>query len=217
MGFFAEFKKSFISGLVMALPFILTLVIVGFVVEWASFLIDPVVQATGLIQFTGNFELLARSIAAFIVVILLAGLGFISNKTPRSRFRVFIRRVISDIPLLGSIYVTITHISESMRGTESRFKKIVLLEYPKDGIYTLGLVTADAPSQIEDEVAEDAVSVFIPFSPNPTMGSLIMISEEDFVELDMSVRKGLKLLLTTGISFEEKEIPESVRGRIKEL
>lgn len=215
MSFIEKLKQSFVSGLVVVAPLLITLLIIKVLAGWAFTLITPLIRSTNLTQYTAYNEIVAQIIAITFVITIITIVGYVSKYTVSTRIRRFMLTVIDDIPLFGTVYTTIQQISSSFTDSGSKFKKIVLIEFPRKGIYSIGLVTSEAPDKIEEATGsdEEVSSVFIPYSPNPTMGNLIMVPESKYVEVDMSVQKGMKLLLTTGIAYKEDEVPENIKEK----
>lgn len=215
MSLIEKLKQSFISGLVVVAPLLITLLIIKVLAGWAFTFITPLIRGTNLTQYTANIEIVAQVIAIAFVITVITLVGYVSKYTVSTRIRKLMLTVIDDIPLFGTVYTTIKQISTSFTGRDSKFKKIVLVEFPRKGIYSIGLVTSEAPDKIEEatENDEEISSVFIPYSPNPTMGNLIMLPKSEYREVDMSVQKGMKLLLTTGIAYKEDEVPENIKEK----
>jgi uncharacterized membrane protein len=206
-----KLKNSFVSGLVMIIPLLITVLIIKLLAGWASIIVNPIVLGTDLARYTGNIEIVAQLIAGLFVVSLLTILGYVSSYRVSDSVRRNALKLIKDIPVFGTIYTTVQKISSTFSDGSDRFKEIVLVEYPREGIYSIGLVTSDTPNAMEEEMEKDLETVFIPYSPNPTMGNLIFVEDSDYTELDMSVQEGMKLLLTTGIAYEEEELPPELQ------
>jgi uncharacterized membrane protein len=217
MGAVEKIKNSFFSGLVMIIPLLITLLIVKLLAGWAFILINPIVRSTNLASYTANIEIVAQLIAGIFVVSLLTLLGYMSNYRVSDRLRRNALKLVKDIPVFGTVYTTVQKISSTFSDGSDRFKEIVLVEFPREDVYSIGLVTSDSPDAMEDAVEKDLETVFIPMSPNPTMGNLIMVEDSDYVELDMSVQKGMKLLLTTGIAYEDEELPPELQEAKEDL
>lgn len=210
MGIGSRLKRSFIDGILLIVPFIVVIFVLNLMVNWASVVINPLVSQTRLVQYTSNIEVVAQVLAGGLVLLLIVFLGFVYTSRVGLVLRSKLGRFISFVPLLGTIYLSVRQVASSIGETESRFKKLVKLEYPRENIYSLGLVTGKAPSSLSEE-DEITYTVFLPNSPNPTGGKTILVPEEELIEVDMSVQKGLKLMLTTGMAFEEKELPEELK------
>ncbi len=118
------------------------------------------------------------------------------------------------VPLVSVIYGSVRQVSNALMRQGSRYESVVLIEYPRDGLYALGFVTAESPNGISTILGESAVNVYIPNSPNPTAGQLLMVPESSITELEMSVSRGIRLLVTTGIAEDEREL-EALQDDLK--
>lgn len=115
-------------------------------------------------------------------------------------------RIANIIPVFRTIYFAVRQVADGLTEKDSRFKKVVLVEFPRKGVYSLGFITGEPPEEVEEKAGENLYSVFLPNSPNPTGGAFRMFSEQEVQELEMSVRKALRLTMTTGITSEKSEI-----------
>lgn len=217
MGVIDTLKNSFISGLVLALPVLITLFIVRTLSGWAFQIVNPIVQGTNLVKYTGNIEIVAQLLALMTAVLFLTVIGYLSNYQLSNQIRSTAAKMVKEIPLFGSVYVTVKQITSTFQDGGDKFEKTVLVEFPRDNLYSLGLITSESPKSVEEAVAdgEQMKSVFVPMSPNPTMGRLIMVKSENYTELEMSVQRAMKLLLTTGIAYSEEELPDEIMDAAK--
>jgi len=217
MGVSETLKQSFISGIFLALPVLITLFILRTVSGWAFKVVNPIVKGTNLVKYTGNIEIVAQILALIVTVVFLTFVGYVSNYKLSRQIRATAAKMMKEIPLFGSVYTTIRQISSAFQEGGDRFKKTVLVKFPQENLYSIGLITSEAPKSIEEAVADgdDMKSVFVPMSPNPTMGRLIMVKPENFYEIDMGVQRAMKLLLTSGIAYKEDEMPEEIQDAAK--
>lgn len=193
-----KLKNSFISGLVIVAPFLVTVLVLKILFDWSLILINPIVTNTGLGKLTGNMELVAQLIAGLIVVIGISLIGAMSRTSKGRDLIGDVGRIPEMIPVFRTVYSTVRQVSRSISSGNSKFKRAVKLEYPKDGFKSIGFVTGEVPEEICGD--EKHFYVYIPHSPNPTVGELKMVPENEFTEIDMSVRKALKTVMTSGIS-----------------
>ena len=108
------------------------------------------------------------------------------------------------VPLLNKIYGTIKQVNEAFTsGKKSSFKTVVLVEFPRDGIYSVGFITSEQPDEIETKTGRKCVCVFIPTTPIPTGGFLIIVPEEKVTKLEMSVADGFKYIISLGALSSE--------------
>ncbi len=205
-----RFKESLKDGVILIVPFVVVLFVFNILMDWALKVVNPIVRATGLAAYTSNIEIVAQVMAGVGVVLFVALIGFVYTSTWTFRWRRGLGKFINFIPLFGTIYMSVRQVASSLTGTDSRFKKLVMVEYPKENLYNIGLLTSKAPKGLQEEGESDRYTVFLPNSPNPTGGWTIVVPEEEIIDVDMSVQRGLKLLMTTGMAFEDDELPKEV-------
>ena len=144
-------------------------------------------------------------IAVLIAVLILIGMfttGFIG--------KFFVRLgdfIVSKMPLVSSIYSLLKQLFETIFSSKSQsFKEAVLIEYPRKGLWVIAFLAGETSSELKTKLApHQMVSVFVPTTPNPTSGFLIMVPEKDIIKLDMSVEDALKYTVSCGIVAPEKE------------
>jgi uncharacterized membrane protein len=122
--------------------------------------------------------------------------------------------IVDRIPLVRSIYSAVKQVMHSLfsNGGQS-FRRVLMVEYPRKGLWTLGFQTGVGLGEVQHRTDRDVVTVFIPTTPNPTSGFVIMVPREDAIELDMSVEDGLKFVMSLGVVVPEW--PASVKGQPK--
>lgn len=211
MSIVKKLKDNFVAGTFLIAPLAVTLIIISFLADWASIIINPVVKEAGLVEFTSNNALLAQAIATVLVVSFITVLGIISNYRFGRGIKSFFGRFVNLIPLFGSIYLSVHQVASSLSNDKSKFRKVVLMEYPREGVRSIGMVTSESPKAVQKVSDDKMFSVFFPNSPNPTGGRTVMVPESEFTEIDMTVQEGIKLMLTTGMAFEDHELPESLK------
>jgi uncharacterized membrane protein len=205
-------KRSFIAGLVLIAPLLLTLYILQILSGFALQFIDPVVQGTNLSEYTRDVELVARILAVAVIVFAVTLLGFLAQRPLGQRLFGSLGRVVSVIPLVRVIYSTVRQLASSFSSTETSYDSLVLVEFPRKGIYAIGLVTSESPTAVNEVAGSPARNVFLPSSPNPASGRLVMVPEDQLHEVDLSVRQGMRMLMTTGIGVDDDQL--SVPGLI---
>mgnify|MGYP003852254625 CR=1 FL=1 len=197
-------KSSFVAGLILVAPFALTLFILKIVVGWLLQFINPIVEGTRLASLVGDDLLAAQLLAGVLIVIALVILGYLTQiAVARHLFGNF-GRAVNVIPLFSTIYGAIRQVANSLVNSSTSFESVVLVEYPRPGIYAIGFVTGDGPVAAENDAGEDVYNVYLPKSPNPTQGNLSLVPASDLIETEMSVRRGMRLLVTTGMGEEEE-------------
>jgi uncharacterized membrane protein len=217
MNLIGRIRRSFLTGLVLITPLAVTVFVLQFVFARVTGVLDPVIQGTRLTNYTANNQLVAQVLAAVLIAVAIAALGFVASWGIGKRLFGGLERGLRLVPLVRTIYFGVQQVGESLVERASGYDSVVLVEFPRNGTYSLGFVTNRAPRSVRRATGEDAYNVFVPNSPNPTAGALVMLPGEDIHELDMPVRKGLRLLVTTGLSAEELAVEKgTLDGRAPE-
>lgn len=222
MGLSSRIKSSFVAGLILVAPFVLTLFVLNFAAGFLLQFIDPIVEGTQLAQWVNDDVLAARILAAAIIAVVLVVLGYLTQIAVASHLFGNFGRAVNVIPLFSTIYGAIRQVANSLVNSQSSFESVVLVEYPRPDVYAIGFVTGDGPTAASDDADEPVYNVYLPKSPNPTQGNLSLVPESELIETDMSVRRGMRLLVTTGMGeneaieaaalpdFDASDEPESV-------
>lgn len=205
-----KLRRYFLTGLLALLPTIVVVLLVfklvapidEFVLARFSEIpwLRPIsrIPGLGLIIATG-----------FIILVGMATTNIIGRKIAG-----YWESLISKIPLLSKIYITVRQIADAFIKTESRktiFKQVVLLEYPRPGIYSIGFVTSFGKGEISRVLGQNLLHIFIPTTPNPTSGFLVVVPEDQVIPLEMSVEEGLKLIISAGVLIPMKLERDSLR------
>ena len=155
-----------------------------------------------------------------IIVLLLTGV-LAANFVGKSMVS-FGERLLDRIPFVRSIYSATKNFTEIVfSGSGQSFKKVLLIEYPRKGIYSLAFQTSSELGEVQERVGEDLVCTFVPTTPNPTSGYIIVIPKKDIIELDMEVEAALKMIMSLGVvvpSWGKKDLddlPESVNRKLR--
>jgi uncharacterized membrane protein len=177
MAFSDRLENSFVAGLILVAPLAVTLFVLRLLVNWALQFVNPIVARTGLIQHTANIELAAQLITATLIVVVIVQIGFLAQVSVARQLFGNVGRIGNVIPLVNTLYTNSRQIINALVDRETKYESVVLVEYPRAGLYSLGLVTAQSPGQIEAVTDEATYNVFLPNSPNPTAGRLVMVPE----------------------------------------
>lgn len=204
MGLIAAIKRSFVAGLLLLAPLVVTVYVIQVLAGWAFRVVDPLVQGTRLAQYTANIELVAQLLAVVLIVGVVTALGAAARWSVGRRVFGRVGRVVNIIPLVNVIYAGVRQVATALVEREGGYDRVVLLEYPTDGHFAIGFVTGACPDAVEDVTGEPSVNVFLPNAPNPTAGRLAVVPVSRVSELDMSVRQGLRLVVTTGLGSEDE-------------
>jgi uncharacterized membrane protein len=191
-----KIRTYFITGLLVLTPLVLTIFII-----WKLFIgIDGLLQGfiSNMLERVGvPATQYGLGFISVILLILLTGL-IARNYFGRKVIKLG-ENVLSKIPLISRIYMAIQQISNAFLSEKREvFKKAVLIEYPRKGIYSIGFFTQDTRGEVQERLNRDVVSVFLPTTPNPTSGFLLFVPKSDVTELDISIEEALKLVISGG-------------------
>lgn len=203
----AELRRSFLAGVLLVAPLAVTLFVAWLAIGYLSDVLDPVVEVTGLGRFVAE-AVLAQALAAVLVAAALVVLGFLAQRGLGERLFGGFDRLVGIVPVASVVYSSVRQVGKALSDRSSRYDRVVVVEYPRLGVYSLGFVTGDAPAEASDVAGEPTHNVFVPNSPNPTGGRLVLVPESRIHETEIPVRSGLRLVLTTGITATEEGVEE---------
>lgn len=212
-GFLKVFRNSFISGLLLLAPVAVTVFVINFLVERLGsparstfFFFIPETSVGGF-----GSELLLQLAGILIVAILITVLGWLSQKLIGKVLVNVFERIVSSVPGVRTVYNTVKQIRDTfVMQDKAVFQCSVLVEYPRKGVYVLGFLTGEGKGEVQQVTAHDILNVFIPTTPNPTSGFLLMVPREEVIFLQMSVADGMKLIISGGAvvpQFNAAELP----------
>ncbi|MCH9811950.1 DUF502 domain-containing protein [bacterium] len=218
-------KKYFLTGLILLLPSVLTVLIIAFVVRFltnpfvgfvSQFLENSSLKEHGFFLLHGDKLVTVTSqliilVGLFVFILLLGMLArwfFIHYLIQAGEY------IVHKLPLINKVYKTSKEIVSHLFGQDKKsFKQVVLVPFPKEGIYTLGFLSEKAPKEINEETGHEMISVFVPTTPNPTTGFTIIFNIKDIYYLKMKPEAAIKFIVSCGIVH-----PEDLekKGMIKE-
>ena len=198
--FSRKFRNAFLTGLIIFLPLGTTIFVLNFLLGMFQEPATDLARELGLEAerfFFGEYLLAILGLA--IGVLALTALGFLSNYVLGKFFISTAEKFLGKVPFLNTVYRSAKQIVQTF-GRENRavFKEVVLIEYPRSGCYVLGFVTCEASSEIDQVMDRKLTNVFVPTTPNPTSGFLLLLPREEIISLDLSVGDGMKMLISGG-------------------
>lgn len=197
-----KIRNTFIAGLLVLIPTAITIYAFYFLFSKLNNLIT-ISRLTKLLNLFG-LELPAQLHVPFfstIVSILFVLLvGVVTTSIAGKRIISLLEKILDKVPLFRTIYQASKNILESIANPDKNaFRQVVLLEYPRKGIYAVGFITSDTPKGIDDLDSENhLVNVFVPTAPNPTSGFLVILPRKDVIPLDISIEVGFRLIISAG-------------------
>ena len=199
--FSRKFRNAFLTGLIIFLPLGTTIFVLNFLLGMFQEPATRLARELGLEaeRFFFGLETLLAILGLVIGVLALTALGFLSNYVLGKFFISTAEKFLGKVPFLNTVYRSAKQIVQTF-GRENRavFKEVVLIEYPRSGCYVLGFVTCEASSEIDQVMDRKLTNVFVPTTPNPTSGFLLLLPREEIISLDLSVGDGMKMLISGG-------------------
>ena len=204
----ATFRKYLIAGLLVWLPLAATAFIIKLVID----LLDKIILFLPL-QYRPEslfgFSIPGFGLALAIGVLLLTGM-LAANLLGRELVAIW-EGILSRIPIVRNIYNAVKQIASTILTSKGKsFRKVVLAEYPRKGIWSIGFLTNEQVELKCEGLRDEMVAVFLPTTPNPTSGFILLFPREDLIELDMSVEEGFKFIISIGVIVPEGPIKESL-------
>ena len=190
-------RRWFIAGLLVWVPLGVTIFIVGFLVRLlnSSLLLLP---ARYNPERWLGFPLPGLGVALGLVVVLVT--GFLVANFAGRRVLALVEHLLDRIPLVRSVYGGVKRLTETVFSEDNdSFRRVLLVEYPRRGMWTLAFQTGSTVSEVQAKTAEDVITIYIPTTPNPTSGFVVMVPRGDVIELDMSVEDGLRMIISMGV------------------
>jgi len=194
---FKKLRNLFFTGLLVLLPVVISLKLVFWGFEKTDQILGNLIQQLLEKYFNYSEPIYGLGLGVLVILIILTGV-FAKNYLGKKLIAIG-ERILDKIPILNTIYNVIKQVIESFSKDKNAFQKVVLIEYPRAGIYSPGFLTGDAPTETMDKTGKQMVNVFVPTSPNPTTGYLVFVPMDDVIVLDTSVEDGFKLLLSAGV------------------
>lgn len=191
-------KRWFLQGLVISLPIIITAIVFFYCISYAD-----IILAFAANLLPASFpKPIFPGMGLIIVSVLLILIGALTETYLVNKLVQIFNFLMSKLPFVRSIYTTALKVVQNFLGSSNKFSKVVLIEYPHDGVYALAFKTNEAPNSLCELVGKKMVSVFIPTTPNPIGGFHLMIPVEKVKETDLRPEEALKLILSAGIVDE---------------
>ena len=192
-------RNYFIAGVVVLIPIGFTLYLTKFIIDFSSNLLPKELNPNYYLPFKiPGLEIIVT--VMFITIIGGLSLSFIGKK-----FLQIFNDLLKRIPILRTIYSAIGQLTETFAPqTRTQKKSVVLVEYPRKGIWAVGFATKDNEGEISDKTNSDLVNVFVPTTPNPTSGFLLMFPKSEIKYLDMTFEEASRFIVSAGTSEKKK-------------
>jgi uncharacterized membrane protein len=209
-------RRYFVAGILFFAPIGITIWAIGSIVIWLDNLILPSFLKLVIPGLENPPPLpVIGMLFTFLVIILL---GVIARHFFGGEFQRAWERLLSRVPVARSIYAGVKQLVEAIFTADqaSRFNNVVMIEYPRRGVYALAFVTGHARGPVQDATESHMINCFLPTTPNPTSGFYLLVPETDLIEIDISVEDAFKLVMSAGLvtpeSFAAKVAAKTAKG-----
>ena len=189
---FAKIRNNFIAGIVVLIPIGITLYLTLFLVRISGKVIPKEINPNNYLPFN------IPGVEILIALLVITIIGWLSLSFLGKKFFELFNNILKKIPILRTIYSAIGQMTESFTKSDNKQKSVVLLEYPRKGVWAVGFATKENEGIIKDNINEEIINVFVPTTPNPTSGFLLMVPKKDLIYLDVSFEQASKFIVSAG-------------------
>ncbi len=189
---FSKLRNNFIAGIVVLIPIGITLYLTLFIIKFSSKIIPKEINPNNYLPFN------IPGVEILIALVFITFVGWMSLSFIGKKFFEYFNKILKKIPILRTIYSAIGQMTESFTNNQNKQKSVVLLEYPRKGVWAVGFATKENEGIIKEKINQDLVNVFVPTTPNPTSGFLLMVPKNDLIFLDVSFEQASKFIVSAG-------------------
>ena len=189
---FSKIRNNFIAGIVVFIPIGITLYLTLFLIRISGQIIPKEINPNNYLPFD------IPGIEILMAILIITLIGWISLSFLGKKFFELFNNILKKIPILRTIYSAIGQMTETFTKSDGKQKSVVLLEYPRKALWAVGFATKENEGLIKDKVGEDIINVFVPTTPNPTSGFLLMVPKKDLIYLDVSFEQASKFIVSAG-------------------
>jgi uncharacterized membrane protein len=191
---FVKIRNNFIAGVVVLIPIGITLYLTLFIIKLSARLIPKEINPNNYLPFD------VPGLEILIAVLLITFVGWLSLSFLGKKFFELFNSVLRKIPILRTIYSAIGQMTETFTKNKDEKSSVILMEYPRKGIWAVGFATKDNKGIISDKTNEELVNIFLPTTPNPTSGFLLMVPKNELIYLDVTFEQASKFIVSAGTS-----------------
>jgi len=189
-------RRYFLAGLLAFLPLAITLWFIGWVID----LLDSVLAVLPDALHPNYYLPFAiPKLGAFVTLLLILFLGVLTSGVATRRFLAAWESLFIQIPVFRGVYIAVQKLVQTFLGQSNAQRQVVMIEYPRVGIFTIGFAMGRAWSHLEDKKNAQLVNVFVPTTPNPTSGFYLLVPSNEVTPLNMTMEEALKLITSSGL------------------
>jgi uncharacterized membrane protein len=208
---FARGQANFWAGLAIVLPGVISIAVLLWLFKNVTTITDTLLiflptklthedVGQGMMVMYWYWKLVAFVLAIFLII----AVGVLARNYFGKRIIEWVDSGLLHVPLLNKVYGTMKQVNEAFStGSRSSFRTVVLVEYPRPGVYSMGFITSEQHGELQTKLKEKVVGVFVPTTPNPTSGFLLLLPEDQVIKLEMSVADGIKYIISLGSIIPE--------------
>ena len=189
---FSRLRNYFIAGIVVLIPLGITLYLTLFIVRVTGNIVPKEINPNNYLPFD------IPGLEILIALVFITFIGWVSLSFLGKKFFELFNNILKKIPILRTIYSAIGQMTESFTKNDNKQKSVVLLEYPRKGVWAVGFATKENVGLIKEKIKEDLINVFVPTTPNPTSGFLLMVPKKELIYLDVSFEQASKFIVSAG-------------------
>ena len=188
----SSLRNNFIAGVVVLIPIGITLYLTLFIINVSSKLIPKEINPNHYLPYN------IPGLEILIAVLLITIIGWLSLSFIGKRLFNLFESVLNKIPIIRTVYSAVEQLIETFTKSKSDKKTVVLIEYPRKGVYAVGFATKENTGEIKNKAGKELINVFVPTTPNPTSGFLLMFPKDEVIYLDLSFEEASKFIVSAG-------------------
>ncbi len=208
-GLFASLRNTFLAGLAVIAPGVLTIWLIWNVITWIDGLILPLIPRRLIPETALGLDIPGLGLVLFVIFTLVMGY-FTKGLIGRTLVN-WGESIVEAMPVVRSIYNAVKQIADTIISRQApTFDRACIVQYPRPGIWAVAFISTTTRGEIGEHLAEngDMVSIFLPTTPNPTSGFLLFVPRKDVIELDMAIEDAAKLVISAGLVYPD---PRKIR------
>ena len=191
---FARIRNYFIVGVVVLIPIGITIYLTIFLVSISSKILPKEINPNHYLPYN------IPGLEIFISIFLITFIGWLSLSFLGKKMLIMFNTILKRIPILRTIYSAIGQMTETFTKSDKGKKNVVLVEYPRKGSWAVGFATKENSGEITEKINKKLINVFVPTTPNPTSGFLLMFPKEDVIYLDLTFEEASRFIISAGTS-----------------
>ena len=189
---FVKFRNYFITGVVVLIPIGITIYLMLFIIRISSNIIPKEINPNHYLPYN------IPGVEILIAIVIITFIGWLSLSFIGKRMLVIFNNLLKKIPILRTIYSAIVQMTETFTTGDRNRKNVVLVEYPRKGSWAVGFETKENSGEMSNKTKKNLVNVFIPTTPNPTSGFLLMFPKDEVIYLDLTFEEASKFIVSAG-------------------